>query len=499
MFEALAVFYLVVLPLFYIGGPNGIREFLSIAATMAAWVALAGHSILGGSLPYLALPVCVFAGWSALSVLWSNSKDNSIFDWLMIASCITAFYVIQQIDREFALLICFAPAPAISVTMLREEVLLSRGKTTGHPGGLFGNSNHAGAYLAINVLIGVWLATEISFYLAPFVLLTILAVFSSRSRGAQVSVLAGVASVFLFMGQWWILTLAPVVMAYIICRMVKLNRRYAGRDIIFRKAWDLIKDRPLFGWGLNSFRFEHGYRNPGCQSHRVHNDFLEFWNDLGLVGLGVLAWIYASADWTFSPFLSAQLIVGLLTACLFFTFREIHTAMPVWCLLAVLIPTSQAVSPSMAFAVMALAVLPYIFWIHVGKKILGLYWYAKGSYQRTPEAQYKHCLKALHYDPNTIYMARTAYLATQNRDPHKAWDLCCQALYKFDGMTVLYTLYDQTSRAALQLGGVEIADYFNKQSLKLNPKFGNSLKFSEVIADLKAQFVAGGAKCVGGV
>ncbi len=493
MFEFLAALYLILLPLFFVGGPNGVREYLSIIISFALWMV----ALAFGSVPDIPMPVVCFIAWVWMSVFWSRNKENAILDALVMSSFVTCFAVIQHIDRTLALLLSFLPAPGIAALMLFEEWKMATGKLSvgHHPGGIFGNANHAGVYLALNVLTGVWLAIEMSLWLTPFVLLVILGVFYSRSRNAQFSTLAGIASVFVFMGQWWIIILAPIILCWFV--WVFDNKGLAGRNIIFRKAFDLIKKNPVFGYGINSFRLEHSFIPPAHQTHRVHNDILEFCVDLGVIGLGVLVWIYASVDWTVNPLLSAQLVVGILTACLFFTFREIHTGMPLWTLLAVLSPSIPA-SPGFPLTLIIMAGLSYILWNNIGGKIVGLYWFAAGSRKKTKEEQYAYCMKAIQHDANGIYLARSSYLASINLQPEQAWDLTARGLYAFDGSTVLYSVYEQLSKAAMIMGAVALADYYSKCGLAINPKSSNGIEFSKAIEGIKMKMI-GGSKCVGSV
>ena len=489
MLESFAVYFLVVLPIFYIGGPNGVREYLSIIGASLYWMVALGCHVLSGADIFLpSMPIMLFGLWCFLSVFWSGAKENSIFDCLMILSCLTAFTVVQQINMELALLLCFLPSPGIATTLLYDEyhyrLQLKAGTNKDRPGGIFGNCNHSGVYLAINVLVGAWLAQQISLWFIPFVIITICAAFYSRSRNAQTSMLVGTVAIFLFAEQWLIFGI--MFMAGLVV-LWKIKRHTGDRDVIAKKAFSLIRQKPFYGWGLNTFRIEHCYFNPPYQTHRVHNDYLEFWSDIGFVGLFFLYLIYSNINWSFSPLLSAQVIIVLWSALWFFPFREVHTAMPIWGLLAVLIPVGQfSITPLIGVLLLA---LPYIIWTYIGRRIIALYWYATGSRQKTKEDQYAHVLNAVKYDENSVYLSRGAYLAAVNKDPNMAWDLCARALYQFDGQVTLISMYDQISRAALMMGAVALSDYFNKKSLKLDKEFISSVQFSQKIAEIKTKMM----------
>lgn len=52
----------------------------------------------------------------------------------------------------------------------------------------------------------------------------------------------------------------------------------AGRDILYAESIRMIKDKPIFGYGINGFKIETGEEYP-------HNLILELMNDIGLFGL----------------------------------------------------------------------------------------------------------------------------------------------------------------------------------------------------------------------
>ncbi|MBI4278766.1 MAG: O-antigen ligase family protein [Armatimonadetes bacterium] len=88
------------------------------------------------------------------------------------------------------------------------------------------------------------------------------------------------------------------------------------RVLVWRRALQVIRDRPLFGVGPDLFRFSMDmstlgpqYRNVLGVSRRTHNVFLEVATTTGLIGLAAFVWTvftYLAAVWHALPGLSDQ-------------------------------------------------------------------------------------------------------------------------------------------------------------------------------------------------
>lgn len=80
-----------------------------------------------------------------------------------------------------------------------------------------------------------------------------------------------------------------------------------GRQQIWRANWDMVKERPLIGWGYGNYKQFRGsfyerypqYPQADRYSH-AHNNFLQVWVDTGLLGLaafGGLLWRILRQGW----------------------------------------------------------------------------------------------------------------------------------------------------------------------------------------------------------
>ncbi len=70
-----------------------------------------------------------------------------------------------------------------------------------------------------------------------------------------------------------------------------------GRSRIWQANWDMIRERPLLGWGYGNYR---EFRDPYYQRYpeadttaHAHNTFLQIWVDTGLLGLGAFLFLCA--------------------------------------------------------------------------------------------------------------------------------------------------------------------------------------------------------------
>jgi len=101
---------------------------------------------------------------------------------------------------------------------------------------------------------------------------------------------------------------------------------YAWREILWESAWTFIRERPIFGYGLNSFPF---YSPIFFPLERVigtyaHNVYIQFLFETGLVGLISFFWIFwrcfawLNRYWSFDKrglTMAAAMMVVYLIAC----------------------------------------------------------------------------------------------------------------------------------------------------------------------------------------
>jgi O-antigen ligase len=115
---------------------------------------------------------------------------------------------------------------------------------------------------------------------------------------------------------------AHEVQHYFRDRNAPVNDSSMGTRITFaRNAFELVKQRPIFGWGSGSFAEAYAQRFPeskhnGTYTVNPHNQYLLIWVELGIVGLVSLLFLFFSLAREFwrSKDLDARLGMGLVTA-----------------------------------------------------------------------------------------------------------------------------------------------------------------------------------------
>ena len=296
------------------------------------------------SMPVL-LPLWCFLGWSVLSLLWShNNYEGSIklLDWG--GALLTAFLVTQTFNQPKDVDRCLYVLFAIGV------VLASIGLLQYHygfdlidqhypPALTFNNKNMAAQYLLLLIPIGLLMMLRISAPHWKILLLggsmaQVILLFYGTTRNAILCFILQLALLLFFliretMKRWhdrgfWqrfciyvgvgicILFLLSLLskgdgslITYTIQRLETLWKHamsYSGetRFPIWRNTIEMIKDHWLIGVGIGNWMVEYPlyYRSAmvdwemglDIQHINTHNDYLELFAELGLVGLLLMIW-----------------------------------------------------------------------------------------------------------------------------------------------------------------------------------------------------------------
>jgi len=317
-------FVMFVIPCMWYGAANGSHDYMAIVGAAFIW----SYWLLTG-VPFSPWLLAIIV-WFVLSVAWAAHYGNSINDLLMLLALFTIILAVQSVDRVMVFLMGFIPACGMAGLELYQWF---RKHAPDRRGALYGNTNHSGIYYAIYFFIGLWLAKHISPIFFPFSILLLLGVIYSRCRAALIAVCVG-AGIAVYVETHNMMLMAFFAVLGVIgiltqrrednSHLEAARRAILGRWIIFNKTVRMIAERPIWGWGLGSFRKEHQERTPAIATHRVHNDILEILFETGIVGLALVGMFLWSLSWS-DPFLAAALVAGIVSSCFFFTFRESHT------------------------------------------------------------------------------------------------------------------------------------------------------------------------------
>ena len=201
-----------------------------------------------------------------------------------------------------------------------------------------GNPDYLGGYLAGLLPLSFVLTLRAQGQKAAWLWLNITLIltaglFATRVRGAEAAALAGFLFVAAALATAWGRELArrnklflKVTLALVLgfgglwaaLHWQSFGRSQASvqqRLFTYQVAWEMVKDHPLFGIGLGQLGIQipryqakpwapADYPNhPYTYTEHVHNEFLQFWVEGGLVGLLLFFGVLTAFAWTLSRFL----------------------------------------------------------------------------------------------------------------------------------------------------------------------------------------------------
>jgi len=137
------------------------------------------------------------------------------------------------------------------------------------------------------------------------VVLGVAAIFFTHSRGALVAIILGIVGLSFFTKyRWWLVGL--VVLAIILLLVVpgvsdRFIDVFTGDDnstnvrlVMWQGTWRLLGDNWLFGAGLSGFPSLYDQYREARHTELLlypHNLILNFWVEIGIVGLGAFLWL----------------------------------------------------------------------------------------------------------------------------------------------------------------------------------------------------------------
>jgi putative inorganic carbon (hco3(-)) transporter len=282
---------------------------------------------------YLMVLYCAIAGASIVVAantlrvvyeLWSLAQ-------VLVAVCLLSRFVRSRADWLFVLQILLLGLLLQSVIMIALRVAgtgFSLGVLNGsidleggmRVGGTLGSANSAGGFLSMSLLLGLGaaiapLSKQIRVLAISAVLLGVIAIVLTLSRGSWLSLLTGVG-VFIALGVAHRL-IRPVAVGVALAASAALLLPLGGTimDRLFEDdsgsalsrlplnqvAWNVIGDHPVFGAGLNNFDITmQRYLGPdftGIWQYTVHNRFLQIWSETGILGVLAFFSIMCVALW----------------------------------------------------------------------------------------------------------------------------------------------------------------------------------------------------------
>ena len=338
---------LVVVPLVKthsrLGGAFVLKEvlFQIISIVYLCYLLLSGF-VLPDS--YVTYSMLLFITYITASTIWSTNIEQSWRDVAKWVSLFGLFLMVSSVQKDTALTISMIPIPFFLLWaylqhygkepfdgQVRQFLVDHEKENSAFSAflGSIGNSNHTAAFLAPYLFIDLYLIIHVSMWF--WIILPFLAygIYLTRCYGAMIGVALGLCFIYppYSLYALLIIPLGICALFYLSTYQTALYDKIIGskekslmaRMIYIKICYRLWKKRPVFGWGLTSFRKEVyetqaemnvedptllGYKesengktiNPRYMPYptRAHNDYLEMLADGGAIGFSLLLFLVAS-------------------------------------------------------------------------------------------------------------------------------------------------------------------------------------------------------------
>lgn len=267
--------------------------------------------------------VLLSAGWSVIPGI---SFKRGILLVIVVGLCIAAFGRRQAQLPNFIGVHALAIALLVGLSFLAALIYPSIGITPIGWCGITSHKNELGQVAAVSTLVFISLTVfdRRPLYLA-ILLLSVICLYFSRSSTSQMALLVGfcVAIIFLFIDtmsrhrrmKFLLPSIVLLALAFSGCMLIlgvmpDFNTLIDKVLVVFGKSstltgrtklWSLVLDNskyhnPLIGcgfggfWnGLKSISGYIAYRFPGGYVGQAHNGYIDIFNDLGYIGIGLLS------------------------------------------------------------------------------------------------------------------------------------------------------------------------------------------------------------------
>lgn len=218
--------------------------------------------------------------------------------------------------------------------------------------GFLGNSNYTGHWLAIPTVFCVWFLFKRKWIASVPLALIAYGHYITRCRTAWIAAACGILAVIVWNRADRKAMFVAIAIGLLLSGLALNNlkntsfvetKTFFYRLKYFAASLQMASESPLFGTGLRSYRngvyeaqaklgekFFEGYEDP--KPRHAHNDYLEVINDAGLIGLGLLGYLFIRVLWngwnarldTF-PILVGMIVVMIGMLCLFWRTLPLHT------------------------------------------------------------------------------------------------------------------------------------------------------------------------------
>lgn len=431
-----------------------------IAIAFLSWVFFQGQTL---NVPIPSFCVFAFIVWLFLSNAWSTAPKQSWIDTLTWLFMFFLFGVAQHIPREFIIIAVSLPTYVMLPFFFHQKYKQKLPK----PGSIFGNSNHIGSYLSLGLFAFLWLSIHTSPWFFIMTGIVGLSILLAYCRAAIFSTtIALTILLYHYSGNMFVflIALAPILWGlYVLSkggtngenRFNHIGTAWRDRMSYYIAAFDTILRRPLFGWGLRTFRREQFFavdritkrfpeiykKHPLPCTHRLHNDYLEITHETGFPGLILFLAILYQLNWAEDLVISTGLISVLIISLLFFPLREPHIAAPFWALAGTLSSPELTLPPGFApVVVIVVLAISYMAYIYAYKKLVGIYWWMRIPLAKSETEWVNAHIKCHKNDPyNNQYLMYLYRIYLKSR-PAFALDCMSRMNEHYDGSITVVSI-----------------------------------------------------------
>lgn len=295
------------------------------------------------------LPLGGFILWSTLSISWSTSIYENIYILIPWAATILGFFLVYNLmkneeDVKFLLVALFVAGFSVALIGIIQHLLSWKLiMQAAPPSSTFGNKNFASQFIVLVFPIGLGLLYDRDRFSWIYLLMfcSMIAFLSyTKTRGSWVAIsleLALFALFILYKNRFKIKGLfsfdktffsklgVSIAFLAIMVNMGPDGFKWRSKELIDRavsvgtqasiqstsgnnrlpiwaNTWEMIKDYPLTGVGLGNWIVEfHKYHGKSVKVKEfgktvypthLHNDLLEIFSNLGLIGILLLLWLF---------------------------------------------------------------------------------------------------------------------------------------------------------------------------------------------------------------
>ncbi len=349
---------------------------LSIIFVVWCWQQYSNRQSLELSWPRLVF--LSFILWISITAFWAIRIDFYVFKWTQWLTGVFGFYLCLQLRMQHIPILLngiMLSAVAVSLVVMAQVFLGYTGiPQAAVPAGTFGNKNLMGHFMVLSFPASIYLqlrpsnTLKLKLFYGISTVLILAAIYHTTARGSWVAVGFGITIMItafmlnssvrqqLIAGykasrkQVTLLVLFELCLLlvlisfnskgqfvlfsnYIITELGSIietagktsGNTISPRYMIWRACLEMIKNAPVFGYGLGGF-FENmlaGYKNfKSLATFRAHNDYLEMWIETGLPGLilylsCIISVFYSAFYSAFYSMIKANYEWKLMVICVF--------------------------------------------------------------------------------------------------------------------------------------------------------------------------------------